>query len=522
MTKDQYNPIEKADLEERERFDSLGEEDKKQEVDRLHEKALVENADSFYKMLKEEIVPEKKEELELALKVCEAVKESGGLALVVGGFARDATLDKFGYNLKPKDIDIEVYGIEHDKLKDILEKLGRIDIVGESFQVFKLNGSLDISIPRRDSKIGKGHKGFKVEGDPGMFIKEAAKRRDFTINALALDPLTGEIIDFYGGVEDIKNKTLRATDRETFVEDPLRVLRAMQFAARFGFNIDDETKELCRALDLKELSKERIGEEWMKLLMKAPKPSIGLEAALELGVLDQLHPEIKAMIGVPQNPIYHPEGDVWTHVKMVIDSAAELAGEQGLGDEDKKILMLAAFCHDLGKPISVTTDKTGKITSRGHEDTGIEPAQKVLDMLFIKKDLAERVLKLVKHHMFIHNNSEPGDSAIRRLASKVYPGTIKELANLATADKRGTGQGVRDYDKADDILKRAEELSVQESKPTPLIMGRDLLEIGFKPGPKIGEVLKEIEELQLEGNITTSEQAKEYARRKIEAKIEKV
>src|SRR3989344_4698952 len=285
MTKDKYNPVEKANLEARTRFDVLDEEGKKQEVDRLNEQALIENADSFSKMIEKETDPEKKEELELALKVCEMEKERGGLALVIGGFARDAVLNKFGYTLKPKDVDIEVYGVDSKTLEELLEKIGKVDVVGATFEVFKLSKTkrpkdrvdeetdkeksitLDVSIPRRDSKTGKGHKGFKVEGDPNMLIKEAARRRDFTINALALDPLTGEVLDFYGGIEDIKNKTLRATENETFVEDPLRVLRAMQFSGRFGFAIDPETVELCKSLDLTELSTERIGEEWLKLLL---------------------------------------------------------------------------------------------------------------------------------------------------------------------------------------------------------------------------------------------------------------
>ena len=493
MIKDKYNPVTEADLKERESFDALGEEERRQKINRLHEQALIENSDSFYKRLEAETDVEGKEDLELALRVCEKIKEQGGLALVVGGFARDAVLAKFGYNLKPKDIDIEVYGIEFDRLKEILVLLGEVNIVG------------------RDSKTGAGHKDFEVEGDPNMTVKEAAKRRDFTINALALDPLNGEILDFYGGVEDIKSKTLRATDEGTFVEDPLRVLRGMQFTGRFGFDIDQSTKELCRTLNLKELSKERIGDEWMKLLMKAPKPSVGLEWALELGVLDQLHPEIKALIGVPQNPEYHPEGDVWIHTKMVVGSAAELAEEQGLGEEEKKILMLAAICHDLGKPL-VTKEEGGRIISHGHEDAGLEPAQKFLEMLYIKKDLTELVLRLVKEHMFIHNNPEPTDSAIRKLAGRVHPGTIKQLAILATADKRGTGLITGNYDRAENVLKKAEELAVQDSKPKPLIMGRDLLEVGFRPGIKVGEVLEKVKELQLEGEITTPEEARDFVR----------
>lgn len=513
MSKDKYNPVEESHLQARDSFDALPGEEKQAEVNRLHEQALIENVDSFYKLTEKETDDKNKEELLLALRVCEVVKEKGGLALVVGGFARDAALGKFGYDLKPKDIDIEVYGLEADVLKGVLGELGKVDIVGEAFQVFKLK-TLDISIPRRDSKTGKGHKGFKVEGDPNMLVMEAARRRDFTINALALDPLTGEILDFYGGIEDIEKKNLRATDNEAFAEDPLRVLRAMQFAARFGFNIDQETVELCRSLDLGELSPERIGGEWLKLLDKAPKPSIGLEWALKLGVLDKLHPELKALIGVPQNPEYHPEGDVWTHTKLVLDSAADIAKERGLEGEDRMLLILSAICHDLGKPATtIKNEETGKVTSYGHEEAGLEPAKRFLDMLYIKKDIAEKVLILVKNHMFIHNSYNPQltDSAIRRRARDMYPVTIKDLVYLSTADYRGALRP-GEYVAAEEFLKRSEQLKVESDKPKPLIGGRDLLEIGFKPGPTVGKILKEIEELQLDGKITNFDEAINHAR----------
>lgn len=513
MTKDKYNPVEEFHLEERERFDALPEEQKKIEIDRLHEQALVENVPRFYDIREKITDPEEKEAMELAIKVCEAVKEEGGLALVVGGFARDTALAKFGYNLKPKDIDIEVYGLDFDKLKDNLSKIGEINVVGSAFGVIKLK-SLDISIPRRDSKTGRGHKGFTIEGDPNMFIKEAAKRRDFTINALALDPLTGEILDFYGGIDDIKNKKLRVTDKETFVDDPLRVLRAAQFSARFGFDVDEETKELCRSLDLSELSKERIGEEWLKLLLKAPRPSIGLEMARELRILDQLHPEIKTLIGIPQNPDYHPEGDVWNHTKMVVDSAVEVSQERSLTEEEKRALILSALCHDLGKPATTKVEESGKITSYGHEDAGLEPSQRFLDMLHINQALAEKVLILVKEHMFVHNNPSPSDSAIRRLAKRLYPATIQDLVYLSTADMRGAMKPGA-YEAAENLLKKSEELAVEKAKPQPLIMGRDLLEIGFEPGIKIGQTLKEIEELQLDGKIADYGQAQEYAKSKL-------
>ena len=494
------------------RFNPAEEAQRGEAVD-VYKKAHIENAEKFSKLLENETDPEQIKDLEMAIRVAEAVKEKGGVALVVGGFARDVALRKFGYELKPKDIDIEVYGIEPERLKEILESLGKVDLVGAQFEVMKLKG-LDISIPRRDSKTGKGHKGFTVEGDPNMTIREAAQRRDFTINALALDPLTGEILDFYGGIEDIQNKILRATDDKLFGDDTLRVLRGAQFAGRFGFNIDSNTAEICRSLDLTELPKERVGEEWLKLLMKSEKPSVGLKAMLELGVLDKLHPEVRAIVDVPQNPEYHPEGDVWVHTGLVVDAAVQVAKENNLDKEKKLILMLSALCHDLGKAVTTKIEEDGKITSYRHETEGLPLANHFLESLSIGRDLVDRILLLIQYHMRIHNDVEFSDSAVRRLSNNLYPASIRELAWLATADTRGTTkiEFDKEYPAAEALIKKAEELAVKDSKPKPLIMGRDLLEIGFKPGPKVGSVLKEILELQLDGKIINPEQAKDYAR----------
>ena len=223
--------------------------------------------------------------------------------MLVGGCVRDELM-----GIEPKDWDVEVYGIEPKKLREILETFGKVDAVGEAFTVYKIGQDLDVSLPRREKKVGRGHKGFVVEGDPEMSFEEAAKRRDFTINAILKDVLTGEIIDIYDGQEDIKNKILRVVSKETFAEDSLRVLRAAQFAARFEFDIDAETVEICRSIDLTDLPKERIWGEFEKLLLKAEKPSIGLKWLYDLGVVEQLFPELKSLVGVPQESEWHPEG----------------------------------------------------------------------------------------------------------------------------------------------------------------------------------------------------------------------
>ena len=209
-----------------------------------------------------------------------------------------------------KDWDLEVYGVEATRLRELLDQFGIVNVVGEAFTVYKLGQHLDVSLPRRERKSGRGHRGFVIEGDPSMNVTAATERRDFTVNAILKDPLTGEILDPFAGRVDIERGILRAVSNQTFSEDSLRVLRAAQFAARFEFRVEPGTAELCRQIDLSDLPAERVWGEIEKLLLRARQPSIGLGWLQALGVLDQLFPEIKALIDVPQDPQWHPEGDV--------------------------------------------------------------------------------------------------------------------------------------------------------------------------------------------------------------------
>ena len=249
-------------------------------------------------------------------KLAERVRDEDGRAMLVGGCVRDELM-----GITPKDWDIEVYGIEPEKFKGLLSAFGDVNAVGESFTVYKVGQDLDVALPRREKKVSKGHKGFVVEGDPAMSFEEAARRRDFTVNAILKDPLTNEIVDCYGGQDDIEKRMLRVVSKDTFAEDSLRVLRAAQFAARFEFEIEDETAELCRSIDLTDLPSERIWGEFEKLLLKAKNPSIGLKWLYKLGVVDQLFPELKALVGVTQEEEWHPEGDVDVHTLLVVDEA---------------------------------------------------------------------------------------------------------------------------------------------------------------------------------------------------------
>ncbi|HTB49032.1 MAG TPA: HDIG domain-containing protein, partial [Verrucomicrobiae bacterium] len=285
-----------------------------------------------------------------------------------------------------------MYGIEFNGLVEQLELFGEVDLIGASFGIaaIKNPGSgryLDFSIPRADSKVDKGHKGFQVTGDPNMSVREAARRRDLTINSLAMDPLTGELIDNYGGVEDIKAGVLRATDMELFGDDPLRVLRVMQFAGRFNFAVDPATAELCKTLDLTELTKERIGQEWIKLMRRSERPSVGLRLARELCILDQLHPELAVLDQVEQEPDWHPEGNVWVHTMLAADAAAHVVRQEQLHGNEALIVIFGALCHDLGKTATTKVcevEGRSRITSRGHDVAGVEPSRAFLESIKMK------------------------------------------------------------------------------------------------------------------------------------------
>lgn len=450
-------------------------------------------------------------EVDLTIRIAEAVGAAGGRVLVVGGHPRDIVMhEELGKRLETKDIDLEVYGLPLQKIEELLQPIHHINRVGVSFGVLKV-GPLDVSLPRKDSKTGDGHRGFIVEADPDLTHKEAARRRDFTINSMAIDPLTGELFDEHDGVEDIRGRRLRATDPTTFGDDPLRSLRAMQFAGRFDFAVDRRTLEMARNFNLKELSGERIGEEWIKLLTKAEKPSIGLQAGLKLGVLQQLHPQLMALIDVPQEPEWHPEGDVWAHTLMSIDVAAGIIRRERLGHEEALTVMLGALCHDFGKPETTARDpNTGRIRSHEHAHTGVQPAHDFMQDLHIAHDIQRKVERIIEEHMFLPHIRRAKDAAIRRLAKRLQPATIQELIYVTEADYLGRTLEQPDMSLLELFQKRADELAVTESPVEPLIKGRDLIALGMKPGKAMGRILDILESEQLNGQFGTHEEGLRY------------
>jgi tRNA nucleotidyltransferase (CCA-adding enzyme) len=454
-------------------------------------------------------VPEK------VLKLAEAIRDEGGRALLVGGCVRDELMEK-----QPKDWDLEVYGVEPARLREVLDQFGPVNVVGEAFTVYKLGSDLDVGLPRRERKTGRGHRSFFIEGDPTMTIEEGTRRRDFTINAILQDPLTGELIDPFHGRDDIGKKILRAVSSETFAEDSLRVLRAAQFAARFEFEIEAQTAALCREIDLSDLPSERIWSEMEKILLKAQHPSIGLKCLLELGAIDQLFPEIKALIDVQQDREWHPEGDVFVHTGLVIDRARELIDD--LPYAKQVTVMLAALCHDFGKP-ATTEFIDDRLRSRGHEEAGVEPTLSFLNKLNVHTldgyDVRAQVVALVRDHLkpgeYFKKRDEVGDGAFRRLARKCE---LDLLYRVAKADSLGRNAEwiprTKWYNAAAQewFIARARELDVASGAPAPLLLGRHLLEMGLQPGPRIGEITKAVYEMQLDGRVRTPDEAKAVAR----------
>ena len=449
--------------------------------------------------------PTKLSAVDAATRLAEAVRGAGGRALVVGGWVRDRLR-----GVPSKDLDVEVFGLSQERLHAVLGGLGRVEAVGQSFPVYKLwdlaEHDVDVALPRRESKLGRGHRGFEVRGDPDMPLVEAARRRDFTINAIAWDPLTDQYEDPFDGRGDLSRRVLRAVDSTTFGDDSLRVLRAVQFAARFEFDLHEDTAALCRTIPLDDLPAERVWGEIEKLLLHAPRPSLGLALALDLGVVERVLPELMPLVGCEQEPEWHPEGDVWVHTLMVVDEAVTQSHD--LDRPRRAAVMLGAICHDLGKP-ATTAFVDGRIRSLDHEQAGVEPTLRLLDRLNVHSiggyDVRAQVVGLVAHHLkpgMLHKAGNAGDGAFRRLAQKV---DLELLARLARADCRGRRPGVFDCSAMDWFIERARALGVRP--PAPLLLGRHVLALGVSPGPRVGEVLKQVYERQLDGAVTTVEDA---------------
>lgn len=440
----------------------------------------------------------------IAERIAEYVKEAGGRAFYVGGFVRDRLL-----GIENKDVDIEVHGIEPDALYEILWRLGEPLSFGKSFGVFALKGEdIDIAMPRRERATGSGHRDFEVDVDPFIGTREAARRRDFTINALMEDVLTGELVDHFGGRRDLDEGVIRHIDPATFIEDPLRVLRGAQFAARFGFAIAPDTIELCRGIDLSALSRERVEEEMKKALLKADRPSIFFESLRAMDQLDVWFPELKQTIGLEQDPIFHPEGDVWTHTMEVIDRAAAFRDRVS----GPYRFMLLALTHDLGK-IVTTEVRKGRIHAYEHETKGMPLVEAFMERLTGEKDVKNYVYNMVPLHMRpnVAAYSKPALKSTNRMFDAAE--APADLIWFAEADKpvfSGADAFTGDKDFLIERLKAYEETMAK-----PYVMGRDLIEAGLEPGEDFSDILAHAHKLRLAGidKEPALKQALSYARK---------
>ena len=440
-------------------------------------------------------------------------------AYLVGGCVRDTLA-----GLPPdKDFDIEVFGLDYEQLISALSRWGRTDLVGRSFGVVKLTTAsgynYDFTLPRKDSKTAAGHKGFDVEFDPAISPQEAAARRDYTINSMMYDPRTRKVLDYFGGIADLNVRILRHTS-PAFTEDPLRVLRGMQLAGRFQLVAAPETVDLARRMksSYAELAVERVREEWFKWAARSRLPSAGLRFLAETEWMDHF-PEIKALTTTPQEPEWHPEGDVFTHTAHCCDALVRLAGWLDADMESRTVHMLAVLAHDFGKPrttVRALKDGVQRIVSPGHETAGVEIARAFLDRIRAPLAVTERVLPLVQNHLF--HTETISDRAIRRLARRLAPETIEGLCLIMTADSMGRPpRPAVTPEYVHTLLARAHELEVRQKPPAPILMGRHLLPLGIAPGKRLGEILDKAYEAQLEGDFTDLEGALRWAEREIHA-----
>ncbi len=484
------------------------------------------------------------------IELAESVRDAGGQLVIIGGAVRDIILDK-----TPKDFDVEIYGLPSETAKELAKKVGEATEAGKVFANLKVRPEgvtqehlyLDVSLPRRDTKTGAGHKGFVIATDPYMNFKEATSRRDFTMNTLCADPLTGKIYEPHGGIADLNRRILKVTDPEKFGEDPLRALRAIQFCARYGLEVDEGSRKVIRKIPAEELATlppERLREE-IKKLLRAKDPARGLELGMELGVWEKLFPIFMELQKTKQDPKWHPEGNVWEHTKLVVKAGAELVRARNLWktDADRAFaIMLACLCHDFGKPSTTKVEARRlpseeietHITSKGHCEAGVAPAEKFLKQIGIPHKIIKQVLPLIKEHLTIVTlyRQQSGINAVVRLLRRLAPATLEDLIIVTWADQLGRGHaeeaGVEadsDIETVPEAIKWIEEMAKnikvdKNQRPVDPISGnwiiaQDEKAFSRRPGPKFGELKEIINDIV---RMLSGDEAKEKALEEI-AKI---
>ncbi len=433
-----------------------------------------------------------------------ALRQAGARPRLAGGCVRDWLL-----GLEPKDFDIEVFGMDFEQLGRALEPFGPTDLVGRSFGVVKLRmagSEYDFALPRRESKTGAGHRGFAVAPDPSLTDAEAAARRDFTLNAISYDPFDDRLIDPLGGEGDLRSRLLRHTG-PAFADDPLRVLRAFQLAARFDLRLDPATATLCRSIKetYRELPLERVWGEWEKWGKKSVRPSAGLAVLRETGWI-QFYPEVASLDGLPQDPEWHPEGDVLVHTGHCLDALVGLPAWKDGSPATRRALALAVLAHDFGKAVTThQAERRGRVRwiSPGHEAAGGPLAESFLLRIGAPREIAAHVVPLVVNHLAHHHQGQPTlrDTAVRRLARRIAPASLDDLLAVMTSDHLGRPPLVSpEAERHIGTLRAAaRRLAVEHEAPRPIVLGRHLITLGVKPGPHFGPALEAAFESQLDG-----------------------
>lgn len=436
-------------------------------------------------------------------KVLAAIRAAGGRPLIVGGTVRDALRSRSTHT-PAHDVDIEVYGVgRYELIARQLTKIGRVDLTGASFGVLKalVDGEdFDVALPRTETKTGSTHTDFEAVPHAALDEVAAFARRDFTINAMGWDPRSGELVDPYGGTADLAKGVLRHTT-DAFREDPLRVLRAVQFAARFDMTLAPETAELAQSIadEYEHLAVERVWHEFEKLAEKGRNISLGLDVLHQTG-WERHFPELAAIRDVPQDATWHPEGPVHVHAGLAADRAVELADRDGLEGDARVHAVLAAMLHDLGKAgegtqVVVDADGRESVQSRGHADLGADAAWEFLKRIRAPKHVSDNILPIIRNHMAAHGSQKgvPSKRAVRLLMRRLDAGpngpTIQEWARLVDADTGGRGSGSHEGVGAA-WLAVAVTLGPDNKPKPPILRGQHLMAAGVTPGPAFAKVIK--------------------------------
>ena len=452
--------------------------------------------------------------------ILEKLDDLGYPVFVVGGAVRDGLL-----GIPPKDIDIEVYKISYDKLNSFLSEHGKVDLVGKSFGAIKFKPfdsevAYDFCVPRMENKIGIGHKGFEVTFDESMTIFDAAIRRDFTFNSLVYDPLENTIYDYFGGISDLENKIIRHTS-DKFKEDALRILRAMQFQARFDCTIHPSTlleiREILNTKEFEDLPKERIFDEWIKWAEKGVRHDLIFQFMRDTNLIEK-YPLLKALKETPQDPIWHPEGDVEIHTVLCLRHMDKIISDKNITGAEKVTLVMAILFHDIAKPHTTAhQEKNGRmcITSYGHEELGGQVVKEFLPTLGFHEEIITPIANLVSDHLMgvkiLVTPPVGRPKTVKKLSRRLFPATISQLLYVMEADTNGRGD--KDFFEPKgrkEISEIAETINVVDKQYEYILMGRHLIEAGLKPSKVFGEILSKANEAQENGEFSDVDGAKQW------------